>query len=279
VVVCPTRPRSLWCQLTPELQRLLGDLRAPGETATAPLLTPESLITADAGYHSEANFTALRAQSIDALIADNAMRRRDAQFATQARHQETPDPLHDKTLITNADDATGVFHASEFAYDAAARTCVCPAGKSLNRNGGAKVIRDDIWRAFHGKASDCGPCSLRAQCITDPERTRVRSVMFFRGTTPPLAESQSARMQRHIDTPEGRARYGRRFAAVEPCSATWVRTKRAHAFHAARKGRRTMEAILPRAQHRAARARRVHGVGAVGRCGTAASPPSPQPIC
>jgi transposase len=192
------------------------ELLLPAVHAIAPLLTPESLITADAGYHSEANLAALDAQSIDALIADNAMRQRDARFATQARHQVTPDPLHDKTLITDREDTVGVFRASDFAYDPAARTCVCPAGKRLNRNGGAKVIRDNIWTAFQGKASDCGGCPLRAQCITDPERTRVRSVMFFRGKTAPLPESQSARMKRRIDTPEGRARYGRRFATVEP---------------------------------------------------------------
>jgi hypothetical protein len=192
------------------------ELLLPAVTAIAPLLTPESLITADAGYHSDANRAALEAQSIDALIAGNAMRQRDARFATQTRHQETPDPLHDKTLITDCADTAGVFRASDFAYDREARTCVCPAGKSLNRNGGTKVIRDNIWSAFRGKESDCGPCPLRAQCITDPERTRVRSVMFFRGKPGPLPESQSARMKRRIDTPEGRARYGRRFATVEP---------------------------------------------------------------
>jgi hypothetical protein len=44
----------------------------------------------------------------------------------------------------------------------------------------------------------------------------VRSVMFLRGKTAPLPESHSARMKRRIDTPAGRARYARRFAAVEP---------------------------------------------------------------
>jgi hypothetical protein len=40
--------------------------------------------------------------------------------------------------------------------------------------------------------------------------------MFFRGETAPLPESHTARMKRRIDTAEGRARYGRRFATVEP---------------------------------------------------------------
>jgi hypothetical protein len=86
----------------------------------------------------------------------------------------------------------------------------------LNRNGGEKVNRDNIWVVFHGRARDCGGCPLRAQCIREPETTRVRALMFLRGKTAPLPESHTARMKRRIDTPEGRARYGRRFATVEP---------------------------------------------------------------
>jgi hypothetical protein len=52
------------------------------------VLSPHSLITADAGYHSEANLQALATREVDALIADNDMRRRDERFATQARHLE-----------------------------------------------------------------------------------------------------------------------------------------------------------------------------------------------
>jgi hypothetical protein len=79
-----------------------------------------------------------------------------------------------------------------------------------------RVIRDDIWERFRGTPSDFGSCPLRAQCIRAPETTRVRSVMFFRGKTAPLPESHTARMKRTIDTAEGRCRYGRRFAIVEP---------------------------------------------------------------
>ena len=51
------------------------------------------MITADAGYHSEANLAALAEKGIDALIADNAMRRRDERFAEQDKHLVKPDPL------------------------------------------------------------------------------------------------------------------------------------------------------------------------------------------
>jgi IS5 family transposase len=61
------------------------------------VLTDHSVITADAGYHSEANLQKLAAMKVEALIADNGMRQRDERFVTQDRHKETPDPLHDKS--------------------------------------------------------------------------------------------------------------------------------------------------------------------------------------
>jgi len=63
--------------------------------------------------------------SVEAQIAD-----RDERFATQARHQQGPHPLHDKTVATTTSTPT-VFTTADFTYDAEARTCVCPAGKSL----------------------------------------------------------------------------------------------------------------------------------------------------
>ena len=40
--------------------------------------------------------------------------------------------------------------------------------------------------------------------------------MFFRGKADPTAVSYSAIMKKAIDSPEGKALYGRRFATVEP---------------------------------------------------------------
>lgn len=42
--------------------------------ALAPQLQPDTLVTADAGYHSEANLKQLAERQIPALIADNGMR-------------------------------------------------------------------------------------------------------------------------------------------------------------------------------------------------------------
>jgi transposase len=194
------------------------ELLIPVVVAMHGMLTAESLITADAGYHSDANLQQLAAMSVDALIADNDMRRRDERFATQERHKAVPNPLHDKSdkAEPTPPQTASVFSARDFTYDAEARTCICPAGKELNRSGGEWVNRDNIWTRFQGKQRDCGSCVLRARCLETPATTTVRSVMFFRGKTAPLPETHTARMKRRIDLPEGRTRYARRFGTVEP---------------------------------------------------------------
>jgi hypothetical protein len=62
----PTKDRS-------RVERLQADAAA--------LRTADTLITADAGYHSEANLQALALAAVPALIADNGMRPRDARCA------------------------------------------------------------------------------------------------------------------------------------------------------------------------------------------------------
>lgn len=193
-------------------------LLLPVVTAMQTLLTPASVITADAGYHSERNLQQLATLPGTALIADNEMRQRDERFAGQDRHKTAPDPLHDKSAPeTTAPPA--LYQASDFHYDAAGRTCVCPAGKTMVRNGRHRVVRDDIWEQYQGKARDCGPCPLRARCIRAPETTRVRSVSFWQGKTAPLPETHTAQMKRRMDSPEGRQQYAQRFGTVEPVFA------------------------------------------------------------
>lgn len=181
--------------------------------AITPLLTRDSLITADAGYHSEANLARLAERHVDALIADNLMRARDDRFATQGRHQEGPSPLHDKTRTV---ETASTFQPSDFTYDPVARTCGCPAGKSLYRKGRQLATKGHLADRFQGAKRDCGPCPLRAQCLRTPATTKTRQVAFFTAKTPERRDSHTARMRRRLDMPAERARYAQRFAVVEP---------------------------------------------------------------
>ena len=181
-------------------------------TAMAGVLTEGSLITADAGYHSEDNLKALEQLKVDALIADGAMRRRDDRFATQDRHREKPDPLHDKSKPARALPS---YQPRDFVYDAEARTCVCPAGKALYRKG-QPVKKGLLADQYQGAKRDCVPCEQRAQCLRTPAHTLVRQVAFFHGADPAAPPTHTARMKVRIDSPEGRAQYAERFGTVEP---------------------------------------------------------------
>lgn len=194
------------------------ELLLPVVTATAPRRAPQTVITADAGYHSEANLRALATAKVPALIADNQMRRRDARFADQARHKAVPSPLHDKTRPAPPKEPT-IYQPSDFTYDPVRRTCVCPAGKSLYRKGATNVTNGLVGAHFRGAKRDCVPCAVRARCLRTPETTAVRNVAFFHARVrPPAARAApyTARMRERIDSPGGRALYERRFGIVEP---------------------------------------------------------------
>jgi transposase len=189
------------------------ELLVPVVVAMKDVLAENSLITADAGYHSEANLKALAGMKVDALIADNGMRGRDERFATQERHQQAPDPLYDKS--PTGKKAT-TYQPSDFTYDAQAKTCVCPAGKSLYRHGSNCLTNGYVSIRFQGAQRDCLSCSHRERCLRTPAKTKTRQVAFFQGKAATTPASHTDRMKQRIDSPEGRLRYGRRFATVEP---------------------------------------------------------------
>lgn len=180
-----------------------------------PLITETSLITADAGYHSEDNLKELATLKVDALIADNAMRGRDERFAGQDKYKELPDPLHDKSGKANANKKAAVYRPADFSFDPLTSTCICPVGKRLYGNGSGCVINGMAAIKFQGAQRDCGPCTHRDRCLRTPEKTKTRQVSFFQGRADGQ-ESHTEKMRARIDSPDGRMRYGGRFAAVEP---------------------------------------------------------------
>jgi transposase len=203
------------------------ELLLPVVKATASLRSPDTLITADAGYHSEANLTALAAQQIPALIADNQMRKRDERFADQGKYKQLPDPLYDK-----AHPKKGARHylPRDFAYDAEQGTCLCPAGKSLYQNGTNCIHNGQVATKFQGALRDCLPCQQRDKCLRRPQTTKARQVSFFRGKADPAAINVMELMKQAIDSERGRALYGGRFATVEPVFGNLRHNKRLNRF-------------------------------------------------
>ena len=186
------------------------ELLVPIIDACASQRATSTLITADAaGYHSEANLSALSERGIDALIADGQMRRRDERFAEQAKHTAKPDPLHDKS----AKAKTGVFAANRFTVAEDHSHAICPAGQRLYRNGKDCTVGGYAAIKFRAPQSACASCTLRSQCLRKPATTKVRQVAVL---TRKSTQTHTERMRQRIDSEHGRERYGQRFATVEP---------------------------------------------------------------
>jgi hypothetical protein len=190
-----------------------------------PLMTDASLITADAGYHSETNLKQLADMHINALIADNNMRSRDARFAGQGKYKINPDPLHDKTGKAKL---ASRYQPKDFDYDPDTGKCICPAGKQLYGNGSGSKVNGYVGAKFQGAQRDCIPCIQRERCLLTPHKTKTRQVTFFHSRA--VQESYTDKMKQRIDSPEGRARYGRRFATVEPVFGNLRHNKQLNRF-------------------------------------------------
>jgi len=194
---------------------------------TKDLRTDQTILTADAGYHSEANLQGLYEREVPALIADGLMRKRDERFAGQDRYKVLPDPLYDKAA---AGKTSGIkFQPADFTFDPAAKTCICPAGKKLYSSGSACTTNGRRHRKFQGAKRDCVPCHLRDKCLRHPDRTQTRQVAFFdKNQASPLRYTE--RMKVAIDSERGRKLYGRRLAIVEPVFANLRYNKRLDRF-------------------------------------------------
>ena len=189
----------------------------PMVEATDLIREPDTLITADAGYHNEENLKKLGGQRVEALIADNGMRQRDERFKDQGKYKAGPDPLYDKQAGTE-DKQTQCFAPSDFTVDLGSATCICPAGKRLYRSGSNCRTNGRLHHQFKGTVRDCVPCDLREQCLRRPQTTRFRTVAIFLKDEPG-PNQHTERMRRTIDSPTGRRRYGQRMGTVEPVFA------------------------------------------------------------
>jgi transposase len=212
------------------------ELLIPVVKAMQNILTKDSLITADAGYHSEANLKQLANLKIEALIADNKMRSRDERFAGQGKYKALPDPIHDKS---GKPKQTARYQPKDFDYDPQAGTCFCPAGKQLYGNGSGCTIKGLAAVKFQGAQRDCIPCTHRDRCLLTPHKTKTRQVAFFQGRADG-SESYTDKMKKRIDSTEGRSQYGRRFATVEPVFGNLRHNKRLNRFTL--RGRRKVDA-------------------------------------
>jgi transposase len=216
--------------------QVIVEAQAHGTGAEQALLLPvlqdcasqihaDTVFTADAGYHSEANLAALAARGIEALVADPDMRRRDERLAGQAKHRAKPDPLHDKSRRAKKRKR---FAASDFIVAEDQSHATCPAGKRLYRNGHDCALRGG-FRAmrFRAPAGACADCLLREQCLRKPDSTKSRQVAVI---TERPQQTYTERMRERIDSEAGRELYARRLGTVEPVFGNLRHNKRLDRF-------------------------------------------------
>lgn len=90
------------------------------------------------------------------------------------------------------------------------------------------VIRAITLHRFKGTIRDCEPCMLRQQCLRNPDKSRIRQVAINLNRPRPV--DAMTLMRQAIDSPAGRAIYGRRIGTVEPVFANLRHNKRLSRF-------------------------------------------------
>jgi Transposase DDE domain len=203
------------------------ELLPPMLDALAPMTTPSTVLSADSGYHSKDNLKELEARGIEAFIPDNGYRKRDLRYLDQEQYKAKPEALWDKSPKPVKPKR---FRVCDFRVAEDFSHCICPAGKRLYRSGTNCNIGGRRAVKFKGTQRDCEKCPLRTQCLRHPQRTQVRQVAIFMGKHAHAEETASERMQRKIDTEQGRQMIGRRFATVEPVFGNLRANKKLNRF-------------------------------------------------
>jgi transposase len=195
--------------LEPMLESTREGLKA---AKISPDVFEQTKVTADAGYHSGASVAYTQEKGIDAYIADRSHRQRDPAFADYDRYKTRF--RKDKRRYHGIDSDR--FTAKDFHYDERNRSCRCPAGHSLYRNGNNINVNGFVAMKFRGAKSVCGPCILRERCLKTPERTETKQMTIFIGRSEESQQSPIEKMRRKFDTLFGRFIYNKRIAIVEP---------------------------------------------------------------
>jgi transposase len=154
---------------------------------SAAVRQPDTLITADAGYHSDANIAALHARAIPAMIADNGMRQRDERI-DNAHHKAKGDALYDKTPTKTVK----FFRPSDFKFDDG-KTALCPAGKLLTSNGMASADIDSSATRPGAKTARAAVCERSAFAIHAASEAAKWLASSAGGATPPIRAGACAK--------------------------------------------------------------------------------------
>ena len=165
-------------------------------------------VLVDSGYHSKQTLKYIEKQKLDVYLADTRMRQRDKRFDEYKTHYKP------KPYVPRVKKAK--FKREDFFVDLKTLKCVCPAGQELPLAVASTWVKNTEMIRFRGKKSQCTPCSLRSRCLGQPDQVSGRTFAVVKQTIQTEADHLVAKMQRKVDTEEGREIYSHRLGLIEP---------------------------------------------------------------
>jgi len=191
--------------LKPMVQGMRENFKVIGKESN---ILEKAALTADSGFHTEANMKMLDEEKIDGYMADNRFRKRDPRFATTGRHK-----------IKKRASTRKYFAPSDFKYDETRGRVLCPAGNELYLKNSNFWVRGLKGISYMAKITDCRTCGLRSRCLRNPT-TKARQVTFFtERIVEKKKETFTQKMVQKIDSAKGRFLYSKRMGIVEPVFA------------------------------------------------------------
>lgn len=170
------------------------------------------IVTADTGFANEANNQYLHENNINAYIPDNKFRSRDPKFD----HQKTK---YGKRSDYKKIKSIRVTPANDFNFDPISKSCTCPCGESMWLKNEGIDKRGNYKVFFEGRLTKCRHCSLKHQCMINPESADTRKghgrqVSFI--LEKKRAPNHTDWMKRRVDSNKGKLVYSHRMSVVEP---------------------------------------------------------------
>ena len=192
--------------LKPAIEQLNNQLAKLG----TPKAFETAKFTADSGFHSEVNLEYMATTGLDSYMADTQFRSRNPLF----KSSETYHTEQEKRRLKRSKGKPRLFTHEDFHFNGNAKTCICPAGKTLWLQSPNIKTKDKSYSRFTGYLKDCRACPLQKQCMRKPPKSTGRQVQFQLNKASLV--SFSDRMKVKIDSAVGRRQYSKRLGAIEP---------------------------------------------------------------
>jgi transposase len=196
--------------LQPVLETIKGRYKRLGFSEN--IYKDNIIVTAYTGFANEANNQYMHENNINGYVPDNRFRSRDPKFANQkTKYGKRTDYKKTKPI--------SITPASEFNLDPRNKSCTCPAGESLWLKNEGIDKRGNYKLFFEGRLSKCRHCTLKKQCMTNPDSANTRSghgrqVSFILGNK--RAPNFTDWMKHRVDSDKGKLIYSHRMSVVEP---------------------------------------------------------------